>query len=56
MGPLRTAIKEACEKTFSIVKFLCVIHVTKNYLIDPVMVSMVSLLTYHKFVFMINNN
>ncbi|GAU49874.1 hypothetical protein TSUD_366300 [Trifolium subterraneum] len=37
MGPLRSAIKEACEKTFSVVKFLCVLHVTKNYLVDPVM-------------------
>lgn len=36
MVPLRSIIKEACEKTLIVTKFFCVLHITNKYLIDPV--------------------
>jgi inner membrane protease subunit 1 len=55
MGPFRFAIKEAWETAFLVAKCFCVLHVTDNYLINPVIVSMIPLSTYNKFIFMINN-
>ncbi|CAJ2657345.1 unnamed protein product [Trifolium pratense] len=36
MGPFRFAIKEARETAFLVAKCFCVLHVTDNYLISPV--------------------
>ncbi|CAK8560847.1 unnamed protein product [Lathyrus sativus] len=36
MGLFRIVVKEAWEKTFLFTKFLCFLHVTDNYLVDPV--------------------
>ncbi|XP_061362316.1 mitochondrial ATP-independent inner membrane protease subunit 1b-like isoform X2 [Gastrolobium bilobum] len=36
LGPFGTFIKEAWEKTFSIAKVFCCLHITNTYLITPV--------------------
>jgi len=51
MVPLRSIIKEACEKTLIVTKFFCVLHITNKYLIDPVQASMIPPSTYRKLFF-----